>query len=81
MSSQYFSRKEAGTGRASITLELVSPTYIQRIEIVNAGSAFVQVRTMDLVHKMLQFNVMVSGFIQIHIVPSLNFEQHLILQY
>ena len=62
MSSQYFSRKEAGTGRASITLELVSPTYIQRIEIVNAGSAFVQVRTMDLVHKMIQFNVMVSGF-------------------
>ncbi|XP_063679686.1 muscle M-line assembly protein unc-89-like [Bolinopsis microptera] len=37
------SRKEAGTGRASITLELDSPTYIQRIEIVNAGSAFVQV--------------------------------------
>ena len=39
----YFSRKEAGTGRASITLELESPTYIQTIEIVNAGSAFVQV--------------------------------------
>ena len=37
------SRRDAVAGRASVTVELEFATFVEQIEITNAGSSFVQV--------------------------------------